>query len=67
MHWFAEMMAGRTDRSQYAAGFVAQVTDEAVARISHDLNVYGAAPLRAYSLSTPVTPKTSAASTSTVL
>ena len=47
MHWFTEMMAGRTDRSQYAPAFAPQVTDEAVARISHDLNAYGAAPLRA--------------------
>src|SRR5208337_2228289 len=47
MHWFTEMMAGRTDRSQYAPAFAPQVTDEAVARISHDLNRYGAAPLRA--------------------
>jgi hypothetical protein len=47
MHWFTEMMAGRTDREQYAAAFAPQVTDEAVARISHDLNAYGAAPLRA--------------------
>ena len=47
MHWFTEMMAGRADRSQYAPAFAPQVTDEAVARISHDLNRYGAAPLRA--------------------
>jgi hypothetical protein len=47
MHWFTEMMAGRTDRSQYAPAFAPQVTDEAVARISQDLNRYGAAPLRA--------------------
>src|SRR5271157_2845055 len=47
MRWFTEMMAGRTDRSQYAPAFAPQVTDEAVARISHDLNRYGAAPLRA--------------------
>ena len=47
MHWFTEMMAGRTDRSQYAAAFAPQVTDEAVARMAHDLNRYGAAPLRA--------------------
>src|SRR5271165_4065657 len=47
MHWFTEMMAGRTDRSQYAPAFGPQVTNEAVARISHDLNRYGAAPLRA--------------------
>ena len=45
--WFAEMMAGRTDRTQYAAAFAPQVTDEAIARIAHDLNRYGATPLRA--------------------
>jgi hypothetical protein len=47
MHWFTEAMAGRTDRSQYAPTFAPQVTDDAVARISRDLNKYGAAPLRA--------------------
>lgn len=47
MGWFTEIMAGRTDRSQYAPGFAPQVTDAAVARMSHDLNAYGAAPLRA--------------------
>jgi hypothetical protein len=47
MRWFTEMMAGRTDRSQYAPAFASQVTDAAVARIARDLNTYGAAPLRA--------------------
>jgi len=47
MHWFTEMMAGRTDRSKYAPGFISEVTDQAVARMAHDLNAYGAAPLRA--------------------
>ena len=47
MHWFTEMMAGRTDRSFYAPAFAPLVTDERVARIAHDLNEYGAAPLRA--------------------
>src|SRR5271166_6522865 len=47
MHWFIEMMSGRTDRSQYAPAFAPQVTNDAVARISHDLNRYGAPPLRA--------------------
>src|SRR5271157_18559 len=47
MRWITEVMAGRTDRSQYAPAFAPQVTDAAVARISHDLNRYGAAPLRA--------------------
>ncbi len=47
MHWFTEMMAVRTDRSQYSADFAPEVTDAAVARIAQDLNRYGAAPLRA--------------------
>ncbi len=47
MRWFTEIQAGRTDRAQYAPGFVAEVTDEAVKTMSHDLNTYGAAPLRA--------------------
>ena len=47
MRWVTEMMAGRTDRSQYAPGFVGEVTDAAVARMSQDLTRYGAAPLRA--------------------
>jgi len=47
MHWFAEMQAGRTDRSQYAPAYRAQVTDDAVKAMSHALNKYGASPLRA--------------------
>ncbi len=47
MRWFTEMMAGRTDRTQYAAAFAPQVTDAAIAGIAQDLNKYGAAPLRA--------------------
>jgi hypothetical protein len=47
MRWITEAMAGETDRSQYSPAFAPQVTDDAVARMAHDLNVYGAAPLRA--------------------
>ena len=47
LHWITEAMAGRTDRSQYAPAFAPKVTDEAVARMAHVLNAYGAAPLRA--------------------
>ena len=47
MHWFAEMQAGRTDRSQYAPAYRAQVTDDAVKAMSHALDRYGASPLRA--------------------
>ena len=45
--WITEVMAGRTDRSQYAPGFAPQVTDAAVSRMTHDVTGYGAAPLRA--------------------
>jgi len=41
------MQAGGTDRSQYAAAYRAQVTDDAVKAMSHVLNKYGASPLRA--------------------
>ena len=47
MRWITEVMAGRTERSQYAPAFAPQVTTEAIARMAHDLNAYGAAPLRA--------------------
>ena len=47
MHWFTEMQAGRTDRSQYVPAYVGQITDTAVQALSQELNKYGAAPLRA--------------------
>lgn len=47
MQWFKEMQAGRTDRSQYAAAYRTQVTDDAVKAMSHALNEYGTSPLRA--------------------
>ena len=47
MRWFTEMQAGRTERSLYAPAYVAQVTAEAIATMSRDLNKYGASPLRA--------------------
>ena len=47
MRWYAEMQAGRMDRSQYAAAYGAQLTDDAVRGMSRALNRYGASPLRA--------------------
>lgn len=47
MRWFKEMQAGRTDRSQYAAPYRAQVTDDPVKSMSHPLDEYGVSPLRA--------------------
>ena len=52
LRWFTEMQAGRTDRSQYTPDFRAEVTDEAVQKMSRDVNKYGASPLRAEILQT---------------
>ena len=46
LQWFAQMQAGKIDRTQYTAAYGAQLTD-AVQAMSHHLNEYGASPLRA--------------------
>jgi hypothetical protein len=47
LQWFAQMQAGKIDRTQYVPVYGAQLTDEAVREMSHHLNEYGASPLRA--------------------
>ena len=47
LQWFAQMQLGKIDRTQYTATYGAQLTDEAVQAMSHQLNEYGAPPLRA--------------------
>ena len=47
LQWFAQMQAGKIDRTQYAAAYGAQLTDDAVQAMSHHLNEYGASPIRA--------------------
>jgi hypothetical protein len=47
LQWFAQMQAGKIDRTQYATAYGAQLTDDAVQAMSHHLNEYGASPLRA--------------------
>ena len=47
LRWFAQMQVGKIDRTQYTAAYVAQLTDDAVQAMSHQLNEYGASPLRA--------------------
>ena len=47
LQWFARMQAGKIDRTQYTAAYGAQLTDDAVQAMSHHLNEYGAAPIRA--------------------
>jgi hypothetical protein len=44
---FAQMQAGKIDRTQYDDAYGAQLTDAAVQAMSHHLNQYGASPLRA--------------------
>jgi hypothetical protein len=47
LQWFAQMQAGKIDRTQYTAAYGAQLTDAAVQAMSHHLNEYGASPYRA--------------------
>ena len=47
LQWFAQMQAGKIDRTQYTAAYGAQLTDAAVQAMSHQLNEYGASPIRA--------------------
>ena len=47
LQWYAQMQAGKFDRSQYTAAYGAQLTPEAVQAMSQHLNQYGASPLRA--------------------
>jgi hypothetical protein len=44
---FAQLQAGKIDRTEYTVEYAAQLTDDAVQGMSHQLNEYGALPLRA--------------------
>ena len=47
LEWYAQMQAGKFNRSQYTAAYGAQLTPEAVQAMSQHLNRYGASPLQA--------------------
>jgi hypothetical protein len=47
LRWFAQIQAGKIDRRQYTAAYGAQLTDDAVQAMSHQLNQYGVSPMRA--------------------
>jgi hypothetical protein len=47
LQWVAQMQAGKIDRTEYSSAYGAQLTDNAVRAMSHQLNEYGASPLRA--------------------
>jgi hypothetical protein len=44
LQWYAQMQAGKFDRTQYATAYGAQLTDDAVQAMSQLLNRYGASP-----------------------
>jgi hypothetical protein len=47
LQWYAEMQAGKIDRTQLTATYSAQLTDDAVREMSRKVNLYGAPPRRA--------------------
>lgn len=44
LHWYAQMQAGQIDRTLLNAAYSGQLTDDAVREMSHQVNMYGAAP-----------------------
>jgi hypothetical protein len=47
LQWFAQMLAGKIDRTEYTAAYDTQLTNDAVRAMSRQLNEYGASPLGA--------------------
>jgi hypothetical protein len=47
LQWFAQMQQGKIDRTEYTAAYGAQLTNDAVRSMSHELDEYGASPLGA--------------------
>jgi hypothetical protein len=47
LQWFAQMQSGQIDRTQLDATYSAQLRDDAVRQMSHNLNEYGASPVSA--------------------
>jgi hypothetical protein len=44
LRWYAEMQAGRLDRTKLTAAYSAQLTDDAARQMSRKVNFYGASP-----------------------
>jgi hypothetical protein len=47
LQWFAQMEAGQIDRTQLASRYSAQLSENAVQAMSHQLKQYGASPTSA--------------------
>ena len=46
LRWYTQMQAGQLDRTQLAAAYSAQLTDDAVRAMIRNVNLYGASPTR---------------------
>jgi len=46
LRWYTQMQAGQLDRTQLAAAYSAQLTDDAVRGMTRNVNLYGASPTR---------------------
>ena len=47
LRWYTQMQAGQLDRAQLTDPYSAQLTDDAVRAMSHNVNLYGASPTSA--------------------
>ena len=47
LRWYERMQAGQLDRTQLAAPYSAQLTNDAVREMSRNVNLYGASPTSA--------------------
>lgn len=47
LRWYVQMQAGQLDRTQLSAAYSAQLTDDAVREMSHNVNLYGTSPTSA--------------------
>ena len=47
LRWYTQMQAGQIDRAQLAAAYSAQLTDDAIREMTHNVNLYGASPTSA--------------------
>jgi len=44
LRWYKQMQAGQIDRRQLTAAYSAQLSDDVVRQMSHNVNLYGASP-----------------------
>jgi len=47
LRWCAQMQTGQLDRSRLTTAYSAQLTDDAIREMTHNVNLYGASPTSA--------------------